>query len=47
MNIGRATLFPGPNGFAESLGVTLKVATSLGTISQELANIVRYEQYGF
>jgi hypothetical protein len=47
MNIGRATLFPGLDGFAQSLGVNVEVATSRGTISQELANIVRYEEWGF
>jgi len=47
MNIGRATLFPGLDGFAQSLGVNVEVATSRGTISQELADIGRYEQYGF
>jgi hypothetical protein len=47
MNIGRATLFPGLDGFAQSLGVNVEVATSRGTISQELANVVSYEEWGF
>lgn len=47
MNIGRATLFPGLDGFAQSLGVNVEVATTRGTISQELANIARFEEWGF
>jgi hypothetical protein len=47
MNIGRATLFPGLDGFAQSLGVNVEVATSRGTLSQELANVVSYEEWGF
>jgi hypothetical protein len=47
MNIGRATLFPGLDGFAQSLGVNVEVATSQGTITQELTNIVQYEEWGF
>jgi hypothetical protein len=47
MNIGRATLFPGLDGFAQSLGVNVEVATARGTLSQELANIVQFEEWGF
>jgi hypothetical protein len=47
MNLGRATLFPGLDGFARSLGVNVEIATSRGTLSQEMANISTYEEWGF
>jgi hypothetical protein len=47
MNIGRATLFPGLDGFAKSLGVNVETATARGTISHEMDNIARFEEWGF
>jgi hypothetical protein len=47
MNLGRATLFPGLDGFARSLGVNVEIATNRGTLSQEMANISSYEEWGF
>jgi hypothetical protein len=47
MNLSRAALFPGLDGFAQSLGVNVELATRSGSLSSETANIARYEEWGF
>jgi hypothetical protein len=47
MNINRATLFPGIDGFAQSLGLNVQVATQVGRLSQEVQKLSVYTEYGF
>lgn len=47
MNISRASLFPGIDGFAQSLAVNVEIATSKGKLSQEIKRLDRYAEYGF
>jgi hypothetical protein len=47
MNINRATLFPGIDGFAQSLGLNVQVATQVGRLSQEIQKLDVYTEYGF
>ncbi|HLN02329.1 MAG TPA: hypothetical protein VK335_23780 [Bryobacteraceae bacterium] len=47
MNISRASLFPGLDGFAQSLAVNVQIATSKGKLSQEIKRLDTYTEYGF
>jgi hypothetical protein len=47
MNITRATLFPGVDGFAQSLGINVQIATQVGRLSQEIQKLSVYTEYGF
>jgi hypothetical protein len=47
MNINRATLFPGIDGFAQSLAVNVQIATHKGKLSQEIQRLDAYDEYGF
>jgi hypothetical protein len=47
MNINRASLFPGIDGFAQSLGLNIEIATSMGKIKQEIKRLDAYSEYGF
>ncbi|HEV8581964.1 MAG TPA: FRG domain-containing protein [Thermoanaerobaculia bacterium] len=47
MNINRATLFPGIDGFAQSLGLNVQVATQTGRLYQEIQKLSVYTEYGF
>jgi hypothetical protein len=47
MNINRASLFPGIDGFAQSLITNLQIATCWGKISREIKRLNIYSEYGF
>jgi hypothetical protein len=47
MNINRASLFPGIDGFAQSLAVNVQIATHKGKLSQEIQRLDAYAEYGF
>ena len=47
MNINRASLFPGIDGFAQSLITNVQIATSRGTLSTEVTRLNIYSEYGF
>ena len=47
MNINRASLFPGIDGFAQSLAVNVQIATHKGKLSQEIRRLDAYAEYGF
>jgi hypothetical protein len=47
MNINRASLFPGIDGFAQSLITNVQIATSRGTLSSEMTVMNNYREYGF
>ena len=47
MNINRASLFPGIDGFAQSLGLNIELATMVGRLSQERKRLDAYSEYGF
>jgi hypothetical protein len=47
MNINRASLFPGLDGFAQSLAVNVQIATHKGKLSQEIQRLDAYAEYGF
>jgi hypothetical protein len=47
MNINRASLFPGIDGFAQSLITNLQIATRWGKISSEIKRLNIYSEYGF
>jgi hypothetical protein len=47
MNINRASLFPGIDGFAQSLGLNIELATMKGKLSQERKRLDAYSEYGF
>jgi hypothetical protein len=47
MNINRASLFPGIDGFAQSLAVNVQIATHKGKLSQEIQRLDAYDEYGF
>lgn len=47
MNINRASLFPGIDGFAQSLGANVQISTHAGRLSQELQKLSVYTEYGF
>jgi hypothetical protein len=47
MNITRASLFPGIDGFAQSLAVNVQIATHKGKLSQEIQRLDAYSEYGF
>ena len=47
MNINRASLFPGIDGFAQSLAVNVQIATHTGKLSQEVQRLDAYAEYGF
>ena len=47
MNINRASLFPGIDGFAQSLGLNVEIATMKGKLSQEIKRLDAYAEYGF
>jgi hypothetical protein len=47
MNINRASLFPGIDGFAQSLGLNVEIATMKGKLSQEIKRLDSYAEYGF
>jgi len=47
MNINRASLFPGIDGFAQSLGLNVEIATLKGKLSQEIKRLDAYAEYGF
>ena len=47
MNITRATLFPGIDGFAQSLAMNVEIATAKGTLSQEMKRLDAYAEFGF
>jgi FRG domain len=47
MNINRATLFPGIDGFAQSLGTNVQIATLTGRLSTEIQKLGVYTEYGF
>jgi hypothetical protein len=47
MNINRATLFPGLDGFAQSLAVNVQIATRRGKLVQEIQRLVAYAEYDF
>ena len=47
MNINRASLFPGIDGFAQSLAVNVQIAMHEGKLSQEIQRLDAYAEYGF
>jgi hypothetical protein len=47
MNINRASLFPGIDGFARSLGLNVEIATLKGKLSLEIKRLDAYAEYGF
>jgi hypothetical protein len=47
MNINRASLFPGIDGFAQSLAVNVQIAIHKGKLSQEIKRLDAYTEYGF
>ena len=47
MNINRASLFPGIDGFAQSLGTNVQIATLTGRLSSEIQKLGVYTEYGF
>jgi hypothetical protein len=47
MNINRATLFPGIDGFAQSLAANVQIATDTGRLSRELQKLSIYTDWGF
>jgi hypothetical protein len=47
MNINRASLFPGIDGFAQSLITNVQIATSRGTLLTEMTVMNNYREYGF
>jgi hypothetical protein len=47
MNINRASLFPGIDGFAQSLALNVQLATLQGKLSQEIRRLNAYAEYGF
>lgn len=47
MNINRASLFPGIDGFAQSLITNVQIATSRGTLSTEVTVMNNYKEFGF
>lgn len=47
MNINRASLFPGIDGFARSLGLNVEIATLKGKLSLERMRLDAYAEYGF
>jgi hypothetical protein len=47
MNINRATLFPGLDGFAQSLSANVQIATDEGTLRRELQQLSIYTEWGF
>jgi len=47
MNINRASLFPGIDGFAQSLITNLQIATRWGKLSSEIKRLNIYSEYGF
>jgi hypothetical protein len=47
MNINRASLFPGIDGFAQSLAINVQIATHKGKLSQEIQRLDAYAEYGF
>ena len=47
MNINRASLFPGIDGFAQSLITNVQIATSRGTLLTEMTVMNNYKEYGF
>ena len=47
MNINRATLFPGIDGFAQSLAANVQIATDTGRLSRELHKLTIYTDWGF
>jgi FRG domain len=47
MNITRASLFPGIDGFAQSLGLNVEIATMTGKLSTEIKRLDAYAEYGF
>jgi len=47
MNINRASLFPGIDGFAQSLVNNLQIATHWGKLSSEIKRLNIYSEYGF
>jgi FRG domain len=47
MNINQATLFPGIDGFAQSLGTNVEVATRTGKLSTEIRKLNIYTEYGW
>jgi hypothetical protein len=47
MNINRASLFPGIDGFAQSLAINVQIATNKGKLSQEIQRLDAYAEYGF
>ena len=47
MNISRASLFPGIDGFAQSLLTNLHIVMAAGRLSQELSKLGVFIEYGF
>jgi hypothetical protein len=47
MNINRASLFPGIDGFAQSLITNVQIATSRGTLLTEMTVMNNYKEYRF
>jgi hypothetical protein len=47
MNINRASLFAGIDGFAQSLGLNVEIATLKGKLSQEIKRLDAYAENGF
>jgi hypothetical protein len=47
MNINQATLFPGIDGFAQSLGSNVEIATRTGKLSTEIRKLNIYTEYGW
>ena len=47
MNISRASLFPGIDGFAQSLAVNVQIATSKGKLSQEINRLDAYTEWNW
>jgi FRG domain-containing protein len=47
MNINRASLFPGIDGFAQSLGTNIQIAIRTGRLSTEIQKLGVYTEYSF
>jgi hypothetical protein len=47
MNINQGTLFPGIDGFAQSLGSNVEIATKTGKLSTEIRKLNIYTEYGW
>ena len=46
MNINQGTLFPGLDGFAQSLGLNVQIATATGRLSAEQQKLSIWTEYG-